>query len=608
MAISDVKKLLIGSPLPTAASAHERLDKTKALAVFSSDALSSSAYATEEILLVLASVGAAGLALSWPIALAIALLLVIVATSYRQTIFAYPNGGGAYIVSKDNLGIWPGLTAGAALLIDYVLTVAVSVSAGTAALTSALPALFPWTIEIALLAILVITVMNLRGLRESGSVFAIPTYFFMGCFGLMITVGLVRYLTGTLEALPPAEFHGHGGPTALTWFVLLHAFASGCTALTGVEAISDGIPAFKQPESKNAATTLLWMVGSLAFLFLGLTFLAQQVGAGPIEGETVASQVARAIFGRGPIYFTIQMATAAILLMAANTSYADFPRLASWIARDGYLPRQLANIGDRLVFSNGIILLGFCSALLVLLFRGDTHALIPLYAVGVFLSFTLSQSGMVLHWWRKKTRNWQRNMAINVVGAIATAVVLMVIAGTKFIDGAWVVILLIPAVVMVFRTIHAHYIELAHQLSLENYSKPIAIRHNVIVPISGVHRGTVLALEYAKSISKNITAVTVDMNPENTKKIKDKWPLWEPDVPLEVLESPYRSINGTLLHYIDEWDSTHPGEMLTVVVPEFIPARWWHHFLHNQTAWTLRVSLAFRPRKVVTSVRYHLAE
>jgi len=617
--LTAVRRFLFGSPLPTAEEVHQRLTKVKALAVFSSDALSSVAYATEEILLVLVVAGSAALGFSLPIALVIAGLLAIVATSYYQTIHGYPSGGGAYIVAYDNLGVWPGLTAAAALLIDYVLTVAVSITAGIAAITSAFPVLLPFRVELCLLAIALIAWANLRGVRESGTLFAIPTYGFVFIFLTLIVVGLVRLITGTLS---PALVHttpGVGrGTQALTLFLILRAFASGCTALTGIEAISNGIPAFQKPEADNAGKTLIAMAALLMTMFLGITFLARSLGVTPVEDQTVVSQIGRQVFGNGPLYLALQAATALILVLAANTSFADFPRLSAILARARYLPRQLTNLGDRLVFANGIIALAFLASSLVVVFGGQTHRLIPLYAVGVFLSFTLSQMGMVRHWHKERGQGWQWKVAVNGLGAVATGAVLLVIAASKFIHGAWIVILLIPIFVWMFRTIKRHYLTLAKQLSLEGLGLEEWVgmasyqTHKVVVPVSGMHRGTLAALRFARSLSKDVTAVVVDVEPQFTASVREKWPVWGHDVPLVVLESPYRSTIGSLLAYLDEVDQREPERGPAVVVlPEFVPARWWHHLLHNQTALLLKTVLTYRQGqtgqdRVIIDVPYHL--
>jgi amino acid transporter len=603
-----LKRFLIGQPLATYEAAHERITKTKALAVFSSDALSSVAYATEEILLMLVLAGSAGLPYSLPIATGIVVLLVIVALSYRQTIFAYPSGGGSYIVSKDNLGIYPGLVAGASLLIDYVLTVAVSISAGVAAITSAFPPLDTHKVALALTLIVLITVANLRGLKESAAMFAAPTYIFVLIMAVLIIMGLIRLLMGAESAHPvPPQMPQAVRP--LTLFLLLRAFASGCTALTGVEAISNGVPAFHPPESKNAATTLTWMATILITLFMGITVLANAYGAVPSETETVVSQVARHVFGNGILYLAVQASTALILVLAANTSYADFPRLASLIAQDGYLPRYLASKGDRLVYSNGILVLGGLASVLVILFGGETHRLIPLYAVGVFLSFTLSQSGMVIHWLRLRGPGWQRNIVVNAIGAMTTFVVLIVITATKFMLGAWVVIMLLPILVYGFTAIHKHYVALGRQLRAnvkcpEPPSKPV--KHTVILPVSGVNNAVANTLKYAQTLSKNIIAVHIALDPEAGQRVKQKWDAWDCGLELHVVDSPYRELIRPLIEFIDKVDEEDPDDVVTVLVPEFITHRWWHYLLHQQTGMILRSMLLLRKRWVVTGVPYHV--
>jgi amino acid transporter len=615
----NVRRMVLGDPLPTAHEAHHRLAKVQALAVFSSDALSSVAYATEEILLVLVLAGTGALQLSLPIALAIAGLLAIVGSSYYQTIHGYPSGGGAYIVAYDNLGVWPGLIAAAALLIDYVLTVAVSVTAGVAAITSAVPSLYPCRVELCLLAIAFIAWANLRGVRESGTLFSVPTYGFVTIFLGLIVVGLVRVVTGSLAPVSPQSISGAGvGAQSLTLFLVLRAFASGCTALTGIEAISNGIRAFQKPEADNAGKTLIAMVVLLATMFLGITVLSRLLGVAPLEHETVVSQVGKQVFGTGPLYLALQIGTAAILILAANTSFADFPRLSSILARDRYLPRQMANLGDRLVFNNGIMGLGLLASALVVFFGGQTHRLIPLYAVGVFLAFTLSQSGMVRHWYRQKGQGWRLKSAVNGMGAVATGVVLIVIVGSKLVHGAWIVILLVPICVWFFHSIKSHYAAVAQQLSLEGLKpeKWVGLasrrRHKVVVPVSGIHRGTLPAVRFARSLSKDVTAVMVDVEPEVTAAVRDKWAVWGHDVPLVVLESPYRSTIGPLLDYLAEVDGREPNRGLAVVVlPEFVTASWWHSLLHNQTAQLLKRVLVYRrgymaKDRVIIDVPYHL--
>jgi amino acid transporter len=663
-----IKRLLVGRALRTEQAAHERLTKKTALAVFSSDALSSTAYATEEILLVLAVAAAftSGTSFSYviPVSVGIAVLLAIVATSYRQTIHAYPSGGGAYIVAKENLGITPGLIAGASLLVDYVLTVSVSIAAGVAAITSAVQGTrYAWLDEhkviLCLIFIAFIAIANLRGVRESGALFATPTYVFVFSFLFMIAFGLFHYFTyGGAAAIPSAEelktAEGYK-LQPLTLFLLLGAFSNGCAALTGIEAISNGIQAFKKPEAQNAATTLIWMAILLTAMFLGTSVMAYLYHVHPKSTETVISQFARIMF-TGPLgwfYYVVQAATAAILVLAANTAFADFPRLSSLLARDRFLPRQFANRGDRLVFSNGIVILAIFSGVLVIAFGGDTSRLIPLYAVGVFLSFTLSQSGMVVHWLRERAKlgakrkeeearreqsptsngplpdmaleseeihrsyfvtdevtapaNWKKSLIINAVGALATFVVLCVFIATKFIHGAWIVVVVIPMLVLLFRAIHNHYVMVARQLSTEGLEQVRPIKHMVIVPISGIHRGVVAALQYARSIaSDRVQAVYVDFEEEATAALKEKWERWGAGVQLVVLPSPYRELTRPLLRHIHRLARENQDDIITVVLPEFIPARWWQHVLHNQSSLLLKGSLLFRKGVIVTSVPYHL--
>ena len=616
-----VKRLLVGRALRTEQASHERLTKKTALAVFSSDALSSTAYATEEILLVLAVAAAAtsGASFSYviPISIGIAVLLGIVATSYRQTIHAYPSGGGAYIVAKENLGTTPGLIAGASLLVDYVLTVSVSIAAGVAAITSAAHGTrYAWLSEhkviLCLVFIAFIAIANLRGVRESGALFATPTYLFVVSFLFMIAFGLFSYFTDGGVAVPSDEdlktAEGYS-LQPLTLFLLLGAFSNGCAALTGIEAISNGIQAFKKPEARNAATTLIWMALLLTTMFLGTSVMAYLYHVHPKESETVISQFARIMF-TGPLgwfYYVVQAATAAILVLAANTAFADFPRLSSLLARDRFLPRQLANRGDRLVFSNGIVILAIFSGLLVVAFAGDTSRLIPLYAIGVFLSFTLSQSGMVVHGLRERAT--RRTVLINSIGAVATFVVLCVFVATKFMHGAWIVVVVIPLLVFLFRAIQSHYVMVAKQLSTEGLEQVRPVKNTVIVPISGIHRGVVSALQYARSIaSDRVQAVYVDFEEEATHSLKDKWERWGDGVELVVLPSPYRELTRPLLRHISRLARENEGNVITVVVPEFIPAKWWQHFLHNQSSLLLKGALLFKKGVIVTSVPYHLEQ
>jgi len=618
---------LIGRPLSTADAPHQAIGKWVGLAVFSSDAMSSVAYATQEMLVVLAAASTMAFGIAIPIALAIIGLLIILTISYEQTIHAYPDGGGAYIVARDNLGELPAQTAAAALLTDYILTVAVSVSSGVAQLTSALPALFPYRVEVAVALVMLIMIVNLRGVKESGTIFAVPTYFFIATMSLTVLIGLGRYLTGTLGVVsdpPPMEML-HGAQ-AVTLFLILRAFSSGTTALTGVEAISNGIPAFREPRSRNAGITLIWMSLILGTLLLGITFLAVHIGALPSEAETVISQLARTVYGgRNPFYLVVIAATTVILIMAANTSFADFPRLSALAAKDGFLPRQFTYRGSRLVYSRGIVALALIASLLIITFQASVTALIPLYAIGVFLSFTLSQAGMARRWWKaghlradqqKVERGstlhhdpaWRPKMMINAVGATVSVVVMLIFASTKFIDGAYVVLILIPLLVLAFSAIHHHYQHLAASLSLENYgAPPRAKRHRVLLPISGVHRGTLAALSYALALSDDVTAVYVSLDPAEAARIRQKWDVWGNGVRLVILDSPYRLLLEPLLAYIEEISAQRQSnEMLTIVVPQFVPRRSWHNLLHTQTALFLRMALLFKPGIVITDVPYQI--
>jgi amino acid transporter len=594
----------VGSPLATAQARHERLSPASGLAVFSSDALSSVAYATDEILLILILAGTVALHYSIPIGVAISILILIVVSSYRQTILAYPQGGGAYIVSKDNLGTLAALVAGGALLIDYVLTVAVSVTAGVAALTSAFPALYDHRVLLGILCIGIITTANLRGIRESGKIFAVPTYVFIVSLGGMLGYGFIRWvLDWELPAAPDVAVDPVQG---MTVFLMLRAFSAGCAALTGVEAVSDGVPAFKPPEARNARIVLAWLGAILVTLFLGITFLSRHYHVVPRPEETVVSQVARQIFGGGLLYYEIQTVTMLILVLAANTAFADFPRLAYFLARDGFLPRQFGNRGDRLVFSNGILILASMAALLIILFGGDTHALIPLYAVGVFISFTLSQSSMVRRWLSRREEGWRWRWWVNAIGATVTGLVMLVIAVTKFTQGAWIVVLLIPLLVMAFLAMRRHYSAVAGQLSLEEYGGPPPLQNIVLVLVGDLHRGVVEALQYARTLSPSVKAVYVELDPERTRRLEEKWGKWGLGVPLVVLASPYRSLLSPFLEYVDSLLSRGEHIVITVVLPEFIPARWWQQLLHNQTALLIKGALLFRRRVVVVDVPFHL--
>jgi amino acid transporter len=608
---------LFGRPLPTADAGHQTIGKTVGLAVFASDALSSTAYATQEILLVLAAAGAAAFVYAFPISVAIAILLAIVTISYQQTIYAYPDGGGAYVVARDNLGPLAAQVAGAALLSDYVLTVSVSVSSGAAQLASAFPLLYEHRVGLAVVLVFFVMLVNLRGVKEAGLVFAIPTYCFLAVMVLMLGAAFFRLAAGSLGTVtdpPPLEV---ASAAAIGIFLILHAFSNGTTALTGVEAISNGITAFKEPRSRNAAITLAWMSVILATLFLAITYFAGRIHAVPSEEETVISQIARTAFGgRGIPYLLVMASTTLILVMAANTAFSGFPRLSALQAQDGFLPRQLTYRGSRLVFSRGIVVLAIASALLIIAFQASVTRLIPLYAIGVFLSFTLSQAGMTLRWLRmgwsleRPPPGWRWKMALNSFGALLTALVTAVFAVTKFREGAWVVLLVLPAFVLVFLAIRRHYNETAEQLSLSHYgAPPQSGRHRVILPISNVHRGTLEALRYARALSHDVTAVHVSIDSSESDKLKAKWDLWGDGVRLVVLDSPYRLLLEPLLDYITSIaDERQPNETLTIVVPQFVPRRSWQNLLHAQTALFLRMALLFRRGIVVTNVPYQLAE
>ena len=606
-----VRRLVIGTPLRTSQAIHERLTKVQALAVFSSDALSSTAYATEEILLVLMLAGAAAYDYVVPIGIAIAALLTIVVFSYRQTIHAYPQGGGAYIVTKDNLGTRPSLLAASALLTDYILTVAVSISAGVAAITSAAPATRPYVVELAVAAIILIMLANLRGIRESGTIFAIPTYVFIVCMIALLALGFAAWLGLGIEAEPVSRV-AESAAQPVTLFLILRAFASGSAALTGVEAISDGVPAFKEPQAENASKTLVAMGLILGSLFLGITLLSWHFHLVPTEGETLVSQLARTVVGRSPFYYVIQAATAAILLLAANTSFADFPRLGYFLARDRFLPHYFLLRGDRLAYSTGIIVLGVAASILVIVFGASVQALIPLYAVGVFISFTLSQASMTLHWWRQRATNPRvAAMLINGLGALTTGVVAAIIITTKFLGGAWMILLLLPLLIILLLGIRRHYATVADQLrttAAELRSRPITWTRDpgVVVPIASLNRATIRAIDYAQSISHDVTVVHVAEDQEDIDAFRGKWQSAGLTLPLVIIESPYREVIGPILSFVEQFHERKGGPTITVVLPEFVPAHWYDLALHNQTAWRLRTALWTHPGVVVTSVPYHL--
>lgn len=621
-----VRRIILGNPLDTDEAAHQTIPKKVGLAVFASDALSSVAYATQEILFVLALAGTAVFSISLPIAGAICLLLLILTISYRQTIHAYPSGGGAYIVSRDNLGEGPAQIAGAALLTDYILTVAVSIAAGAEQIASAFPALQGHKVAICLGMIALMTLINLRGVKESGTIFAGPTYFFVGMTMLLLGVGAWRWATGTLGSVTGIEYELRA-VQPLTVFLILRAFSSGCTALTGVEAISNGIPAFQEPKSRNAATTLAAMSTLLMTMFLGITALAYYTKAIPAETETVISQVARTVFGPGIGYFLMIGATTVILIMAANTSYADFPRLAALQAGDGFLPRQLTIRGQRLVYSWGIMTLAIFASLLIVIFDATTTRLIPLYAIGVFLSFTLSQTGMVIRWRKighlragevlhtgnstlEHDPRWRLKLMVNAVGALLTGIVMVVFAVTKFSQGAWVVVIVIPALVVFFFAIHRHYRNVAAALSLSDYDPTAQPMTNTVVVLVGtVHRGTIAAAHYARLIAAtDLRAVHISTDADETAKVKARWEQWMPDMPLVIVESPYRRTIKRITHYVHTVAAETNADRVTIVIPEFIPARWWHHLLHNQTALLIKRAFLFDRKAIVVDVPYHLEQ
>ncbi|MDR9797514.1 APC family permease [Aeribacillus pallidus] len=608
-----LKRLFIGSPMETKRLKHEKLPKWKALAVFSSDALSSVAYATEEILLVLMILGTSVFFYSLPIALAIVGLLVIVTLSYRQIIYAFPSGGGAYVVARDHINTTTSLVAGAALMIDYVLTVAVSISSAVAALTSAFPALLTWKVEIAVALVLLLMILNLRGITESATVFAYPTYLFIiSVLVLIIAGGWKLYNEGWhgfnyANHATPEHFFASGYGV----FILLRAFSSGCSAMTGVEAISNGVPSFRPNSSRNAAITMGWMSLLLGFMFLGITILSAGFGVTPAEHKTVISQIGSHVFGNSILFYIFQMITMLILVLAANTSFAGFPQLVSIIATDRYLPRSLAARGDRLVFSNGIILLSILAIILIIVFHGKTHSLIPLYAVGVFLSFTIGQYGMIKKIWKEKSKSNMATLSIIITGTIATGLVTIITVIAKFTHGAWLVIVAIPLIVVLFNKIHAHYETLAQQLKLDKSDRTETkeiVTPKVIIPISGISKVVDQSVQYAKSISDDITAITIVFAEEEEQKIRDKWYKLYPDIELKIIYSPYRTILSPLLDYINKVEKETKGATITILMPQFIVKKWWHTLLHNQTAIFLRFFLILKKDIVIATLPYHLKE
>ncbi|MCE1251943.1 MAG: APC family permease [Anaerolineae bacterium] len=611
--LNKIKYMLVGSPLPNRMLEDKQLNKIRALAAFSPDALSSVAYANQEIYLGLVVAGASGLSLQLPIAGAIILLLAIVALSYAQTIRGYPSGGGSYVVARENLGTIPGLIAGGALLLDYILTAAVSLTAGVAAISSAFPGLWPYRVWLALFLLVLITLLNLRGLKESGTIMSIPIYLFILCYAVMIFYGLYRAVVqgapAPLSSLAPAAVE------PLSLLLIMHAFSAGCTALTGIEAISNGIPSFKTPQWKNARTTLGIMALLMGFLFAGSIGLTQYLGVIAAQQETILSALARTLFGSGPIYYLIQFSTLAVLAVAANTSFAGFPRVTAILAKDKFMPRQLFNLGDRLVFQNGIILLSGLTAALIILFNGDSHALIPLFAVGAFSAFTLSQAGMVIHWYRLKEKGWLIKALINGLGALVTFVALMVIGISKFFEGAWISTLVIPGFVFLFLKIRQHYQAVSKQLSMSGLPpslRPLP-KPRIIIPVSGVHRGVVEAVNFSRSISDSVTAVFIDIDPgPDEEELRRRWNAWFPDVKFVVVPSPYRSIVEPLLTYLDYTDSlNNDGQQAILVLPELIPASPTQEILHNQSADQIKKALLFQRRvngfqRIIIDVPYHL--
>src|SRR3954451_21820758 len=614
------KRVLIGRPLASSEQDHQRLPKTIALATFSSDAISSTAYATEEILFVIAIGGSSltlGLSKLVPIAIIVAVLLAIVSFSYRQTIFAYPSGGGSYIVSRENLGELPSLVAGASLLVDYVLTVAVSISSGVAAIIS-IPrfrGLENERVALCLILVLVVTVANLRGIKESGRVFAVPTYVYIFSLGGLVIYGLLRTSFGHLDPVPydaaaAAQVRNVTGGT-LGLFVLLRGFSSGAVALTGVEAISNGVPAFKEPAAKNGATTLTWMAFILGSLFLGVSILAHHLHPYPSEQETVISQMARALIGTGPFYWILQFSTVAILTLAANTAYADFPRLSSIIASDGYLPRQFANRGDRLVFSNGVLFLAVAASILIVIFGGITTALIPLYAVGVFTSFTLSQTGMVRHHLRLREQGWRGSTMINGTGAVATFIVAMIFGITKFREGAWAVIALVPLIIILFKTIKKHYIGVPAALVAVPADVPLPpARHTFVVLVGNVHRGVIEAINYAKSLRPDhISAVHISDDTDDHARVHAVWDEFGFNIPLDIIDSPSRELVEPIERHLDELDRRYPSDRMTVLIPEFVVGvKRLSNLLHGQSGLALKLALLERPNTIVTSVPFHVRD
>jgi amino acid transporter len=611
--VERLRRVLIGSRIRSELEGEQRVGKLKGLAIFASDNISSSAYATEEVMRVLILAGTAALTLTVPITVGIVVVLATVVLSYRQVIRAYPNGGGSYVVAHENLGALAGLTAGAALLTDYILTVAVSISAGVAAITSAFPELFEQRAFISVGVVVVMTIMNLRGIRESGSVFAAPTYIYLAAVLGLLGIGLFRTATGSLpEYSAPADWATAHGAEPLALLLVLRAFASGSVALTGTEAVSNGVPAFRSPEVRNAQLVLLTMAGLFGTIFLGMSFLSSRLGIlpDPSETETVVSQLTRTLVGgTNAYYYLVQFSTAILLLLAANTAFNGFPLLASLLAKDRYLPRQFQFRGDRLAFTVGIVVLAVISSVLILIYGGSVTGLIPLYTVGVFLAFTLSQIGLIRHWRRHRTEEhgWRQRVAMNALGATATGIVLIVVAVSKFMLGAWMVMVLIPLLIGMMWTISRHYRDVEQSLDVDP-STPLPERSppHVVVPVSRLDRSAIQALAFARSISPDVTAVHITDQPEESEEMERRWDLWGAGIQLVIIESPYRALMQPLLSYIDAVDSQTPKRPVTVVLSEFVPRHFWEYLLHNQTALRLKLRLFFRPNTIVIDVPYHL--
>jgi amino acid transporter len=618
-ALRRMRTVLIGRPISSEHEIHERLTKLKALAIFSSDNISSSAYATEEMMRILVLGGIGALSLTMPITVAIVVILAIVATSYMQTIKAYPSGASSYIVASDNLGTLPGLTAAAALLIDYTLTVAVSVSSGVAAVTSIAPNLFPWRVLIAVVIVVVLMLGNLRGIRESGSIFMAPTYLYIVTIGAMIGIGLFRQVVlndlGTFAA-PSDWLEAKQGTQQMIGiaaiFLALRAFSSGAAGLTGVEAVSDGVPAFKPPEWRNARLTLFWQATIFGILFLGISYLASAIHIlpDPTEVQTVLSLLTRQVTGDGWFLVVTQLATALILALAANTSFADFPRLSSFLARDGFMPRSFGFRGERLAFTTGIIALSAVAALLLIVFKASVTALIPLYTLGVFVAFTLSQSGMVVRWWRRREKGWHAGLLINGLGAATTAVIVVIVASTKFLSGAWLVIVMAPILIAIMLGIRSHYRSLDRQVALDRIPEghEVAVEPIVIVPVARLDRPTLAAIAFANSISRNATAVHITNDPATATSLRERWPSWAGTTELVVVESPYRALIGPLLRYMNALQAQDPDRPIVVVLSEIVPRHWWENLLHNQTSLRLKLRLFGRKNTIVADVPFHVGD